>query len=135
MPRRNGTSELLIGACPGPPLCGDVHTYLFVDGLDLVARSNAAAVGAPPGRLLRPGGPLWPAERARTVELTAGDGPGVEVRVRLRGLRVVWSGLMYPGADERPVEEVRFDLRQYLTELERAHARWGGGGGAPPGSP
>ncbi|MFF4341822.1 hypothetical protein ACFY00_18035 [Kitasatospora sp. NPDC001540] len=128
MPRRDGLGELLIDVCPGPPRCRDVHTFLFVDGLDLITRSHAAAVGAPPGQLLRPGGPLWPAERARSAVVTEEDGPEVEIRVRLRGLRVVWSGLMYPGADGRLVEEVRFDLRPYLTELERAHARWGRGG-------
>ncbi|MGW4696516.1 hypothetical protein ACWEO1_29535 [Kitasatospora cineracea] len=136
-------STLLVGVCPGPPRCSAVHTHLFVDGLDLIARSNAAAVGAPPAVLLRPGGPLWPGDRARTVNVAeqrrgAVGEPEVEVRVGLRGRgrAVVWSGLTYPGADGGVVEEVRFDLRQYLAELERAHARWGAGTGrrSAPGS-
>jgi hypothetical protein len=44
------------------------------------------------------------------------------VRVKLRGETVVWSDLMYPGPDGRPIEEVRFRLAQYLGEVERAYA-------------
>ncbi|GAA2116132.1 hypothetical protein GCM10009759_61480 [Kitasatospora saccharophila] len=125
-------STLLTGVCPGPPQCGAVHTYLFVDGLDLITRSHVGAAGAPPGLLLRPGGPLWPTDRARTVNVAAlgrdgSDAPEVEIRVRLRGRNVVWSGLMYPGVDGGAIEEVRFDLRQYAAELERGYACWGAG--------
>ncbi|WP_199823267.1 hypothetical protein [Streptomyces sp. NRRL WC-3742] len=118
-----GISSLLVGVCPGLPNCSIVHTYLFVDGLDVITRSNAYAVGAPPGLLLRPGGPLYPLEQARVVELAA----GVEVRIRLRGRAVVWGDLMYPGEEAGVVEEVRFDLAQYLTEIERGYHRWGRG--------
>ncbi|MFD0567381.1 hypothetical protein ACFQ2M_39565 [Kitasatospora saccharophila] len=109
-----------------------MHTYLFVDGLDLITRSHVGAAGAPPGLLLRPGGPLWPTDRARTVNVAAlgrdgSDAPEVEIRVRLRGRNVVWSGLMYPGVDGGAIEEVRFDLRQYAAELERGYACWGAG--------
>ncbi|BAJ32928.1 MULTISPECIES: hypothetical protein [Kitasatospora] len=68
-------STLLLGVCPGPPQCTATHTYLFVDGLDLISRSNVNARGAVPGRLLRPGGQLWPTDRARTVDvMEAGRG-------------------------------------------------------------
>ncbi|WP_457029472.1 hypothetical protein [Kitasatospora sp. P5_F3] len=127
---RGAVSLLLIGVCPGIPLCGAVHTYLFVDGLDLITRSNAHAVGGPPSQLLRPGGPLYPTDRARTVGVAvqdeaSGGEAGVEVRIRLRGKVVIWSDLMYPGVDGGVVGEVRFDLRQYLAEIERGYARWG----------
>ncbi|WP_354644184.1 hypothetical protein [Kitasatospora camelliae] len=126
----DSVSTLLIGVCPGPPRCSAVHTYLYVDGLDLIARSNGGAVGGCPDRLLRPGGPLYPSDRARTVDVAVQDHAsnsscGVEVRVRLRGQTVIWTDLMYPGADGRVIEEVRFDLRQYLTEIERGYALWG----------
>ncbi|MFC8717897.1 hypothetical protein [Kitasatospora sp. NPDC057198] len=132
-PGQGRVSTLLIGVCPGLPLCEAVHTYLFVDGLDLITRSDARAVGAPPGLLLRPGGPLWPTDQARTVNVATlerggGGVPGVEVRIQLRrGRSVVWSGLGCPGADGGVIEEVRFDLRQYAAELERGYARWGAG--------
>ncbi|MET9466163.1 hypothetical protein ABZY44_15460 [Streptomyces sp. NPDC006544] len=120
-------STLLVTACPGPPVCPAVHTYLFVDGLDLVARSDGAMAGLDPRRLLRPGGPLYPADTPREAGLAAPRGPGhgaerLTVRIRLRGGTVIWSGLMYPGSDGEVVEEVRFRLEQYLGELERAYA-------------
>jgi hypothetical protein len=46
-------STLLISACPGPPSCAAVRTYLFVDGLDVVARSDSRMAGLDPRRLLR----------------------------------------------------------------------------------
>ncbi|MET7692968.1 hypothetical protein ABZT06_34265 [Streptomyces sp. NPDC005483] len=101
-----------------------MHTYLFVDGLDLMARSDSRMAGLGPGRLLRPGGPLWPTDMPCTVEVAADDPPGpgrLTLRVRLRGETVVWSDLMYPGVDGRPVECVRFRLEQYLGEMERAY--------------
>ncbi|WP_245401420.1 hypothetical protein [Nocardia albiluteola] len=121
---------MLISACPGPPICNAVHTYLFVDGLDFIARSNSGAGGGHPSQLLRPGGPLYPTEQGRTVQVTEQDeassgSSGVEVRVKLRGQTVIWSDLMYPGADDRVVEEVRFNLSQYLAEIERGYWRWG----------
>ncbi|WP_051370486.1 hypothetical protein [Streptomyces sp. 142MFCol3.1] len=132
MPDRHSdgaVSTLLISVCPGPPACAAVHTYLFVDGLDLVARSDSRMAGLDPRRLLRPGGPLYPTEMPGTVELaTQGHpetGPGtLTVRIRLRGETVIWSDLMYPGLDGRPVDEVRFRLEQYLGEVERAYAAW-----------
>ncbi|MGW6689268.1 RICIN domain-containing protein [Streptomyces sp. NPDC054961] len=68
-------STLLVTACPGPPVCAAVHTYLFVDGLDLVARSDGAMAGLDPSRLLRPGGPLYPADAPREAVLAAPRGP------------------------------------------------------------
>ncbi|GAB7109315.1 hypothetical protein JCM4814A_76290 [Streptomyces phaeofaciens JCM 4814] len=120
-------STLLVGACPGPPVCAGVHTYLFVDGLDVVARSDGRMAGLGPGRLLGPGGPLYPTDRPRTVEVAAQERPDpgpdrLTVRIGLRGGTVIWSGLMYPGPDGGPVEEVRFRLEQYLGEIERACA-------------
>ncbi|GLX37447.1 hypothetical protein [Streptomyces lavendulae] len=116
-------STLFVGACSGLPVCAAVHTYLFVDGLDLVARSDSRMAGLEPRRLLRPGGPLYPGDMPRTVEVAAGAGVGgLAVRVRLRGESVIWSGLMYPGLDDGVVGEVRFRLRQYLGEVERAYA-------------
>ncbi|MFI0813213.1 hypothetical protein [Streptomyces echinatus] len=47
---------------------------------------------------------------------------GLTIRVRLRGETVIWSDLMYPGLDGRPIEEVRFRLDQYLGEVELAYA-------------
>lgn len=124
------TSTLLISVCPGPPICSAEHTYLFVDGLDFIARSNSGAVGIHPSHLLRPGGPLYPTEQGRAVQVAeqdeaAGGSPGIEVRVRLRGQTVIWSDLMYRGADGRVVEEVRFNLSQYLAEIEQGYSRWG----------
>ncbi len=120
-------STLLISACPGPPACTAVHTHLFVDGLDVVARSDSRMAGLAPRQLLRPGGPLYPTETARTVDVAAQEPPEPDpdrlaVRVRLRGETVIWSDLMYPGPDARTVAEVRFRLEQYLGEVERAYA-------------
>lgn len=121
------TSTLLISACPGPPVCTAVHTYLFVDGLDVVARSNSAMAGLHPRHLLRPGGPLHPTDMqhsaAVATEVQPGSGPEpLTIRVRLRGETVIWSDLMYAGPDDATVEEVRFHLGQYLGEIERAYA-------------
>ncbi|MFF5898319.1 hypothetical protein ACFY8O_20650 [Streptomyces argenteolus] len=103
-----------------------MHTYLFVDGLDLVARSDSRMAGHAPERLLRPGGPLCPADTLRTAEVATQEWPEpgsdtLTFRVRLRGAAVIWSGLMYPGPDGRVVEEVRFCLEQYLGEVGRAY--------------
>ncbi|MFJ8022855.1 hypothetical protein [Streptomyces sp. NPDC096311] len=104
-----------------------MHTYLFVDGLDMVARSAGGMAGLDPRRLLRPGGPLCPTDRPRTVEVAAQEQPEagpdrLTIRVRLRGETVLWSDLMYPGLDGTVVEEARFRLEQYLGEVERAYA-------------
>ncbi|MEU0782554.1 hypothetical protein ABZ341_13325 [Streptomyces sp. NPDC006173] len=120
-------STLLISACPGPPACAAVHTYLFVDGLDVVARSDSRMAGLDPRQLLRPGGPLYPTDRSCTVDVAAQEQPvaGMDrltIRTRLRGETVIWSDLMYPGLDDRPIEEVRFRWEQYLGEVERAYA-------------
>lgn len=120
-------STLLISTCPGPPVCTGLHTYLFVDGLDLTARSDSRMAGLDPWWLLRPGGPLHPADMPREVDVAArpGPDPGPErltLRVRIRGGTVIWSGLMYPGSDGKAVEEVHFRLDQYLGEVERAYA-------------
>ncbi|MFF3408902.1 hypothetical protein ACFYW8_22350 [Streptomyces sp. NPDC002742] len=120
-------STLLISACPGPPVCAAVHTYLFVDGLDVIARSDSRMAGLEPGRLLGPGGPLCPRDMPHTVEVASQErpepGPGrLTVRVRLRRETVIWSDLMYPGLDGRGITEVRFRLEQYLGEVERAYA-------------
>src|SRR4051812_38582829 len=104
-------STLLISACPGPPACAAVHTYLFVDGLDVVARSDSRTAGLDPRRLLRPGGPLYPTDMPCEVDVAAQEqpepGPGrlTTIRVRLRGETVIWSGLMYPGLDGRVIEK------------------------------
>ncbi|MFF7212066.1 hypothetical protein ACFZAU_16270 [Streptomyces sp. NPDC008238] len=107
-------------------MCAGVHTYLFVDGLDVVTLSDSRMAGLDPRRLLRPGGPLYPADTPRAVEVAAeqpGSGPDMlRIRVRQRGGTVIWSGLTYPGNDGGPVEEVRFRLEQYLGEVERAYA-------------
>jgi hypothetical protein len=120
-------STLLISACPGVPACAAVHTYLFVDGLDVVARSDSRMAGLGPRPLLRPGGPLYPTERPCKVAVADQEQPEpgpdrLTIRIRLRGETVIWSDLMYPGLDGRPVEEVRFRLEQYLGEVERAYA-------------
>ncbi|MFK4597073.1 hypothetical protein [Streptomyces pristinaespiralis] len=120
-------STLLISACPGPSACGAVHTYLFVDGLEVVARSDNRMAGLAPGQLLRPGGPLYPTDTPRHVKVAAQQQPEpgpdrLTVRIQLRGGTVIWSDLMYPGPDGRVVEEVRFSLEQYVGEIERAYA-------------
>jgi hypothetical protein len=104
-----------------------VHTYLFVDGLDVVARSDRRMAGLDPGRLLRPGGPLCPTDMPCNVDVAAQEQPEpgpdrLTIRVRLRGEAVIWSDLKYPGLDGRVIEEVRFRLEQYLGEVERAYA-------------
>jgi hypothetical protein len=57
-----------------------------------------------------------------TQEHTEPEPGRLTIRVRLRGKTVIWSDLMYPGPDGRPVEEIRFRLEQYLGEVERAYA-------------
>ncbi|MFF4351090.1 hypothetical protein [Streptomyces sp. NPDC001530] len=104
-----------------------MHTYLFVDGLDVVARSDSSLVGLDPRRLLRPGGPLYPTDMPCTVVVATQEQPEpglgrLTVRVRLRGETVIWSDLRHPGLDGGPIEEVRFRLEQYLGEIERAYA-------------
>ncbi|MFF4423268.1 hypothetical protein ACFY04_21230 [Streptomyces sp. NPDC001549] len=121
------TSTLLIGACPGPPVCAAVHTYLFVDGLDVVARSDSRMAGLGPRQLLRPGGPLYPTDMPRRADVATEKPPGsgpdrLTIRIRLRGETVIWSDLMYAGRDDTAVDEVRFRLDQYLGEIERAYA-------------
>ncbi|WP_329208937.1 hypothetical protein OG257_18945 [Streptomyces sp. NBC_00683] len=104
-----------------------MHTYLFVDGLDVIGRSDSGAVGLRPDTLLRPGGPLYPADAARSVGVASSQGHSgsdpatLHIRVRLRGATVVWSELMYPGLDDGVIEEVCFDLEQYVGEIERAY--------------
>ncbi|MPY40242.1 hypothetical protein FNH04_10050 [Streptomyces phyllanthi] len=83
--------------------------------------------GLDPRRLLRPGGPLYPTDMPRIVDVATQEQPEpgrdkLTIRVRLRGETVIWSDLMYPGLDGRPIEEVRFRLEQYLGEVERAYA-------------
>ncbi|MGW3632616.1 hypothetical protein ACWD7F_21030 [Streptomyces sp. NPDC005122] len=117
-----------------------MHTYLFVDGLDVIARSDSRMAGLDPRRLLRPGGPLCPADMPSRVDVAAQERPEpgpdrLTIRVRLRGGTVVWSGLMYPGLDGRPVEEVRFRPEQYLGEVGRAYAALKEQLVVPPGEP
>ncbi len=57
------------------------------------------------------------------------DGPGdalgpeeLRIRVRLRGATVIWTDLVYPGPEDGPTEEARFDLGQYTAEIHRARA-------------
>ncbi|MGW2016667.1 hypothetical protein [Streptomyces sp. NPDC001927] len=125
----DSVSTLLTTTCPGPPTCSALHTYLYVDGLDLIARSHNGAIGDHPNRLLRPGGPLYPTDQARMVNVAAQEqgantAPAVSIRIRLRGQTVVWGDLTYPGADDRVIEEVRFDLTQYLAAIEQGYSRW-----------
>ncbi|WP_330300394.1 hypothetical protein [Streptomyces sp. NBC_00503] len=106
-----------------------MHTYLFVDGLDMIARSHSGAVGLHPRQLLRPGGPLYPTDAIRDVNVASlvpsePNTGGLIVRVRLRGETAVWTELMYPDLQGGLVDEVRFDLRQYLGEIERAYREW-----------
>ncbi|MET7368363.1 hypothetical protein ABZS61_21385 [Streptomyces sp. NPDC005566] len=120
-------------------MCTAVHTYLLVDGLDVIGRSDSMAVGLGPDTLLRPGGPLYPADAARRVGVASSQGhPGsglatLHFRVRLRGATVVWSELMYPGLDDRVIEEVCFDLEQYVGEIERAYGLCATGPAGPSG--
>ncbi|MEV6378624.1 hypothetical protein AB0M31_04300 [Streptomyces sp. NPDC051773] len=63
----------------------------------------------------------------RTVDVATQEQPEpgpdrLTIRVGLRGETVIWSDLMYPGPDGRPIEEVCFHLEQYLGEVERAYA-------------
>jgi len=92
---RGSVSVLLISVCPGPRLCSAVHTYLFIDVLDLITRSFDGAAGGCPSQLLRPGGLLHPTDQARTVDVAAQDSangsPEVYVQVRLRGQTVTRS--------------------------------------------
>lgn len=135
-------SSLLVSACPGSPACIAVHTYLFVDGLDVITRNDSRMVGLGPRRMLRPGGPLYPTDLPCTVDVATQKQPEPEperdrltIRVRLRGETVIWSDLAYPGFDGRPVEEVRFGLEQYLGEIERAYAALKGQLVIPPSEP
>lgn len=108
-------------------MCTGVHTYLFVDGLDVIASSDSSVVGLHPELLLRPGGPLYPTDAARSVDLASQEHSesgslGLHIRVRLHGETVVWSELMYPDDPHGVVEEVRFRLDQYVGEIERAYS-------------
>jgi hypothetical protein len=63
----------------------------------------------------------------RTVDVAAQEAPEpgpnrLTIRIQLRGETVIWSDLIYPGPDDRAIEEVRFRLDQYLGEVERAYA-------------
>ncbi|MEU2021324.1 hypothetical protein ABZ565_04015 [Streptomyces sp. NPDC016469] len=60
---------------------------------------------------------------------SAPEAGGVVVRVRLQGETVVWTDLMYPDLRGRLVDEVRFDLGQYLGEIARAYQEWVAAGG------
>lgn len=127
---RGAISTLLISTCPGPSACTSLHTYLFVDGLDMVSRSDSRAAGLHPRWLLRPGGPLYPTDAARQVSVATQHRPeagpaSLGIGVRLQGEIVVWTDLMYPGFDGRAIEEVHFHLGQYVAEIERAYAQWG----------
>jgi hypothetical protein len=121
---------LRISTCPGPPpVCASVHTFLLVDGLDMISRSDSRVVGLHPKQLLRPGGPLYPTDVARTVSVASQRGrepdhDGLHIRLRLRGEAVVWTDLMYPGHRYEPIEEARFHLGQYTAEVQRAYAAW-----------
>ncbi|KOG46430.1 hypothetical protein ADK75_27095 [Streptomyces virginiae] len=104
-----------------------MHTYLFVDGLDVVARSDSRMAGLDPGQLLRPGGPLYPADMPCKVDVAAEEQPEpgpdrLTIRISLRGETVIWSDVMYPDPVDGVIEEVHFRLRQYLGEVERAYA-------------
>lgn len=119
-------STLLISACPGHSACTAVHTYLFVDGLDMVSRTDSRMAGLDPNWLLRPGGPLYPTDMLCAVDVAAQEQPEpgpdrLGIQVRLRGATVIWSGLAYPGLDGGVIEEARFHLTQYLGEIERAY--------------
>ncbi|MET7300413.1 hypothetical protein [Embleya sp. NPDC005575] len=92
----------------------------------MIARSHSGAVGLHPRQLLRPGGPLYPTDAVRDVSVASvvpsePEAGGVVVRVRLQGETVVWTDLMYPDLQGSLVDEVRFDLGQYLGEIERAY--------------
>lgn len=120
-------STLLIGACSGPPTCTGLHTCLYVDGVDMITWSDLTMVGLGARRLLRPGGPLYPTDMPRKVDVAAQwhpePGPRtLTIRVRLRGDTVIWSDLEYQGPDGRFIEEARFHLTQYVGEVERAYA-------------
>lgn len=120
-------SSLRITACPGPPACDGWHTLLHIDGTELIAATNPELRGLDPDRLLRPGGPLYPADYpldAGIAYLSDSCGVpechGLTVRIRLRSDRVTWSGLFYQDFDGRLIEQVRFDLGDYLRSLASA---------------
>ncbi|MGW0585699.1 hypothetical protein ACWD25_59835 [Streptomyces sp. NPDC002920] len=93
----------------------------------MVTRSDSRMTGLDPKRLLRPGGPLYPTDTRRAVDVATQEQPEpgpdrLTIRIRLRNETVIWSDLIYPGLDGRPIEEVRFRLEQYLGEIEQAYA-------------
>jgi hypothetical protein len=117
---RDSTSTLFVSSCPGPRACSAVHTYLFVDGLDVITRGDSRVLGPHPRQLLRPGGPLYPTDAARRVRVASldpsePDAGGLDIRVRLQGETVIWSDLMYPGRQSRVAEEVRFHPVHHWT--------------------
>jgi hypothetical protein len=94
LPSDAATSTLLVSRCPGPPICTDAHTYLFVDGLDMITRSYSGAAGLHPRQLLRPGGPLYPTDAVRDVNVASvspaePDVGALDIRVRLHDEMVV----------------------------------------------
>src|SRR5581483_10020572 len=117
----NRLSSLRITVCPCPPSCDGRHTQLHIDGTELIAATNPELRGLDPDRVLRPGGPLYPADHPHHAGLAylpdscgMPKSHGLTVRIRLRGYRVTWSGLFYQDFDGRLIEQVQFDLGDYL---------------------
>ena len=135
-PARSATdhvSSLRITVCPGLPACDGLHTLLRIDGTELIAATNPELRGLDPEQLLRPGGPLYPADyprRAGIAYLSDSCGVpechGLTINIRLHGDRVTWSGLFYQDFDGRLIEHVHYDLGEYLHALEtgRADRTW-----------
>src|SRR6185437_14552214 len=100
--------SLRITVCPGPPNSDALHTLLHVDGTELIAATNPELRGLDPDQLLRPGGPLYPADYPRRAAIAylpdscgVPECHGLTVNIRLHGVRVTWSGLFYQDFDGR----------------------------------
>ena len=108
-------------------MCTGFHGQIYIDGTEIIAATNPELRGLDPDTLLRPGGPLYPADYERhagIAYLSGGCGVpechGMTVRIRLAGDAVIWSGMFYQDFDGKLVEQVRFDLGDYLRILAEA---------------
>jgi hypothetical protein len=141
-PPRSPTRQfgnLRITVCPGPPLCAGFHSQIYVDGTEIVAATDPMLRGLDPDALLRPGGPLYPADYERHAGIAylpdscgIPECHGMTIRIRLTRDAVIWSGLCYQDFDGKLVEQVRFDLGDYLRAL--AEAREDAAGSPPRGA-
>ncbi|TDD51606.1 hypothetical protein E1263_29945 [Kribbella antibiotica] len=127
-PRRRLTLQVVV------PDAAQRQAYVevrpLVDGEDFLMDVFTVGPGEDPGRLLRPGSPLLPADKpheVRVAEATCTEGccGAVYVTIRREGDSVVWSDWRNPDARNFDLPEFWFDATEYQAEVERAVADHG----------